>query len=661
MTTGFAKAWRASSRWTQPSLTSRLLMGGIGLLACALVAVAVGSAALVERHLEAQLRARVQQLGPLLNAALSAPVIQRDYATVAAILAELRRPDDLAYLRVEDDQGRFISQAGEPAAGLPGRDPASTDATSDDGAHLVGSVPLTMAGQHLGRVDFAVARATIERTRDTIVWGIVAVSAAALVLFSALLTAIGHAITRPLGALVVAARDLHAGNYEVGFDTTRSDEVGLLNRALHKLSVEVQRKFDELTRAEATQRQWRRQAVQAEQEAVRALREAQEANRLKAEFIANMSHEIRTPMNAIIGHADLLARAAPTGAQAPHAHAIRTACTRLLGLVDDILDFSKLQAGRLAIAAEAFDPAELLGRVHTLFLPRAQDRGLRLSLEIAPGVPGKVNADGKRLEQVLVNLVDNAIKFTAEGQVRLLAAVEPRAEGGTALRIDVVDTGIGIDETQQARIFEPFAQADGSISRRFGGTGLGLSLSRRLVEWMGGHLSVHSQAGRGSTFRIILPIEIGDRFGPTDPIDPTDPTDASDPADPFDRIDLVAPSTATAPAQPIAAPPATQPRGVASTPTSGPPADPPAWSPLPPDLAAQLAALDDALNLNLVSARATAGRIAQALSGTALAGPFADVTGHVERLQFRRARQALQMLTTEHPTGPRPADPAPTR
>lgn len=630
----FVTAWRAPGPWKQPSLKSRLLLGGIGLLACALVAVAFGAAALVERHLEAQLRARVQQLGPLLNAALSAPVIQRDYATVEAILAELRRPDDLLYLRVEDDQGRFISQAGESIPGL-GRDPASAGTIPSGGASRVDSVPLTMAGQHLGRVDFAVSRATVERTRDTIVWGIVAVSVAVLVLFSALLTAIGHAITRPLGALVVAARDLHAGNYEVELDTTRSDEVGLLNRALHKLSVEVQRKFDELTRAEATQRQWRRQAVQAEQEAVRALREAQEANRLKSEFIANMSHEIRTPMNAIIGHADLLARAATIEAQGSHAHAIQTACTRLLGLVDDVLDFSKLQAGRLAIAAEAFDPVDLLGRVQTLFLPRAQDRGLRLTLEIAPDVPGTVSADGKRLEQVLVNLVDNAIKFTPEGQVRLLAALDALPGDGAALRIDVVDTGIGIDETQQARIFEPFSQADGSISRRFGGTGLGLSLSRRLIEWMGGHLTVQSEAGRGSTFRVIVPIET------VDPIDPIDPS--------------------SAPTRDITAPPSAQAQGVAPTPASEPPADRPAWSPLPPDLAAQLAALDEALNLNLVAARTMAGRIAQALSGTALAGPFAEVAGHVERLQFRRARQALELLTTEHDTGPRPADPALTR
>jgi hypothetical protein len=246
-----------------------------------------------------------------------------------------------------------------------------------------------------------------------------------------------------------------------------------------------------------------------------------------------------------------------------------------------------------------------------------------------------VSADGKRLEQVLVNLVDNAIKFTPEGQVRLLAALDALPGDGAALRIDVVDTGIGIDETQQARIFEPFSQADGSISRRFGGTGLGLSLSRRLIEWMGGHLTVQSEAGRGSTFRVIVPIETVDLI---DPIDPS-----------------------SAPTRDITAPPSAQAQGVAPTPASEPPADRPAWSPLPPDLAAQLAALDEALNLNLVAARTMAGRIAQALSGTALAGPFAEVAGHVERLQFRRARQALELLTTEHDTGPRPADPALTR
>lgn len=238
--------WHAVVRWTRQSLNARLLLSGVGLLACSLLAVAVGAAYLVERHLDAQLRARAVQLEPLLNAALSAPVLQRDYATVEAILRELCQPDNLSYLKVEDTRGRLIAQTGELQAAPSPQATGDVVARPASGGYLAGRAMLEIAGQPLGRVEFLLSRSTVERTRNTIVWGIAGVSATALVLFSAVLAGIGYTITRPLGALVVAARDLHAGNYDVEFDTRRNDEVGLLNRALQKLNIEVQRKFNEL-------------------------------------------------------------------------------------------------------------------------------------------------------------------------------------------------------------------------------------------------------------------------------------------------------------------------------------------------------------------------------------------------------------------------------
>jgi signal transduction histidine kinase len=623
---------RALARWPRPGLKARLLLGGLGLLAGALLAVVIGAAWLVESHLEAQLRTRARQLGPLLNAALSAPVVQRDYATVEAILAELRQPDDLAHLKVLDERSRLIAEVGEPVPSERPPTTANPAHPSGDGDHLLGTIELGMAGQPLGRVEFALSRATVERTRTTIVWGVVGVSAAALMLFSALLAGIGYAITRPLGALVVAARDLHAGNYEVELDIRREDEVGLLNRALHKLSLEVQRKLDELTRAEALQRQLRRQAVEAEQDAVNALRDAQDANRLKSEFIANMSHEVRTPMNAIIGHADLLARDSSVESERTHAQAIQAACNRLLALVNDVLDFSKLQAGGLAITPEPFDPVDLLDRVHTLFLPRARERGLVLALEIEPGLPRRMTADGKRLEQVMVNLVDNAIKFTAEGQVRLRASVVGPPQGCEALRIEVSDSGIGIDPAHQARIFEPFSQADGSITRRFGGTGLGLSLSRRLVELMGGHMSLHSEPGKGATFSVVIPFAEGGAEGYGAPV-----TSASTSA--------------------VGARSRAPEAGLAASPAGSAPAA--TGEPLPatiqPDLDPLLGELDEALGRNLMAARATSARIAVVLAGTAAALDFEPVASRVERLQFRPAREALRSFCAVH--APRRSDP----
>ncbi len=610
--------WHAVIRWSRQSLNARLLLGGIGLLACSLLAVAYGAALVVERHLDAQLRARAVQLGPLLNAALSAPVLQRDYATVEAILTELRQPDDVAHLKVEDERGRLIAQVGDPGPKSPTASASGHDRPQSDSGSLTGSAELAIAGQLLGRVEFVLSRSTVTRTIETIVWGIVAVSATALVLFSAALAGIGFTITRPLGALVVAARDLHAGNYDVQFDTRRKDEVGLLNRALHKLNVEVQRKFNELTQAEALQRQLRRQAVQAEQDALKALRVAEDANRLKSEFITNMSHEVRTPMNAIIGHADLLARAPSVQTQRTHAQAIQTACQRLLAIVDDVLDFSKLQAGALTITPQPFDPVDLLDRVHTLFLPRARDRGLAFRLEIAPGLPRRLSADVKRLEQVLVNLVDNAIKFTAEGHVTLRAGVDDTSRTGAVLRVDVSDSGIGIDPTQQARIFEPFSQADGSITRRFGGTGIGLPLSRRLVMLMGGSLNVRSDPGKGSTFEVRMPLAAGDLDRPT--------SSAEVSAELHGRAARGGEAATSATGAALA---------LADAALQAPPAA----------LPDRLSELDEALRLNLMAARALSAQIAGALTATGLAGDYATVDGRVQRLQFREARDALRDFT----------------
>jgi signal transduction histidine kinase len=604
-----------------PSLKMRLVMGGIGLLAGALLAVALGAASLVDRHLESQLRVRSQQLGPLLNAALAAPIVQRDYATVQAIIAELRQPDDLTYLKVEDERGRLIAEIGNPVPSL--RPPAAADKPGPTGAHahLTGTVPLGMAGQALGRIEFALSRASVERTRNTIVWGITASSAASLVLFSALLAGIGHAITRPLGALVVAAGDLHAGNYQVVLDTTRKDEIGLLNRALHKLSVEVQRKINELTDAEAMQRQLRLQAVHAEQDAVRALRDAEDANRLKSEFIANMSHEVRTPMNAIIGHADLLVRASSVEVQRTRAQAIQAACTRLLALVNDVLDFSKLQAGGLTMTVKAFDPVHVLDEVTALFQPRARERGLALVLEIAPEVPRRLTADGRWLQQVLVNLVDNAIKFTPEGRVTVSASVGELREGRASFNVEVSDSGIGIDHAQHERIFEPFAQADGSITRRFGGTGLGLSLSKRLVEQMGGQLTVRSEPGKGSAFRVSLPLGSADRAvqSPAGPMGPA--LDA--PAQAGESVD-------------------------AAVRTDGRSMPGAAVPPLAPEVQRLLSELDEDLRLNLMAARALAARIASMLAASPSAVAFEPVLAQVQRLRFREARQVLNAFTATH-------------
>ena len=235
---------------------------------------------------------------------------------------------------------------------------------------------------------------------------------------------------------------------------------------------------------------------------------SEEAARVKSAFLANVSHEIRTPLNALLGVAELLAQTELTAKQRLHVQVFRESGQALLSLINDLLDLARIGSGRLELQPAPFDLHHALAQLVTLMRPRAEDKGLSLVLELAEALPAAVLGDRLRIEQALLNLVGNAIKFTSRGEVRLAVRPDPQTPGW--LRFDVVDTGIGIAPSKLETIFEPFAQADGSVTRLYGGTGLGLSITRSVVQLMGGSVQVQSTPAVGSTFTLRLPLPAAD-------------------------------------------------------------------------------------------------------------------------------------------------------
>ena len=497
---------RAPSSSPLRSLSARLALAVTGAVAVALLLLTGLSAwREVERYAAAK-REMLRMTAQILAASAAQATSQGDEAAAQSTLRAIAHGRALVYAAVERGEGDILAEQG---IGLRLANDIDLDQGSVSPLDLMTTrtlrvtVPIQENARTIGRVVLVSDNRDLAGRIAEV--GLTALLAGLLALALGLAVSMGlqRSVTRPLAALARTMDHVRQGHDYTRRAAAGSGEVGALAASFNGLLQAINERDRAIARYGAGLEEEVRLRTH---DLIEAKQAADHANAAKSTFLATMSHEIRTPMNGMLVMAELLASADLPPRQQRYAKVIARSGQSLLAIINDILDFAKVEAGRLEVERIPLSPHEVADTVVTLFAERARTAGLDLAALVDARVPRAILGDPVRLGQVLGNFVSNALKFTAAGHVLVRMEME-EGSSGSVLRIAVTDTGIGIPEDRLSGIFTAFTQADQSIARRFGGTGLGLSIAERLIAAMGGRVGVESRLGEGSTFWARIPVE----------------------------------------------------------------------------------------------------------------------------------------------------------
>jgi len=417
-------------------------------------------------------------LAQMVAAGAAAPMADRNTVGAYRALEAVANAPNVAAVRLTDMQGQVVAQTGSTV----GADVETLTRPIKLGSRQVGTLALMAKRPSL--VDIL--------ARNLALTGTLFFGSAGLAILLA--NGLARRMTKPMERLSQAMREVAAdGRFKPVVQAADDDVFHSLTDSFNHLVSRLEINDHDLRGAMA--------------ELVKARDDANAANVLKSHFLANMSHEIRTPLNGVLAMTEVMAMGELNAVQRERLSVIRESGGLLLSVLNDVLDLSKIEAGRLDLVERDFDLASLALSVRESYATQARHKGLEFGVFVAPEALGPWRGDADRLRQILGNLVSNALKFTLEGSVSVRFA---SADDGSGLRVDVVDTGIGIDAETQPRLFDKFVQADSSTTRRFGGSGLGLSICNELAALMGGGIHVQSREGQGSTFTVVVAMPRGE-------------------------------------------------------------------------------------------------------------------------------------------------------
>jgi len=513
------RRWCGGPGWPAWPLWCKVVSGNLFIALVLIGAILATGTGAIRSALTVQAETMAGEIENLLNELVTPMLVSRDYAQLLDFVNSLKKRPNVLHLSVRDLGGTLIAAIGDeyPLPSAAGPPPAVISRT----------VTLSLAGVDYGVVKFGLSSKVIDDAyRDfatqVVIWALI-ISAIGL----AAMSFAGYLMARNLGRLTQTVATFAGGDLSVRAAVVGRDEIARLAATFNGMAEALHERLIQLE--ESTMRY---RAVA--QELALARDAAEQASRAKTQFLANMSHEVRTPMNAILGLTQILTRTGMARDQQDFVDKIAASGRSLLGILNDILDLSRIETGHLHLEIKEFDLAAVMDGLSTILSIDAGGKALDVLIGIDSDVPPWLTGDPFRLQQILINLAGNAIKFTERGEVvvrvsrvvqtgNLLGGDGRAADGGgperrpvgecldgrtVVLRFSVTDSGVGIAEDQKPLLFAPFTQADGSTTRRFGGSGLGLAISRRLVELMNGEIGFSSRLGHGSVFWFTVPLAV---------------------------------------------------------------------------------------------------------------------------------------------------------